>query len=143
MIGFYKTKSGLDAHILAIVPYNKCKPFYGFYRINTGEWIEARWSDKGQFSYSPSDYDLVGFKRKATSTDRKRVAIGARDGWNCHYCGIELNIETATIDHFIPKSKCGSNELRNLVLSCKSCNQEKGSNIWQKNHKLHLNNEAK
>lgn len=62
--------------------------------------------------------------------------IAERDGWDCHYCTVSLNIETATIDHFIPKSKCGSNDLRNLVLSCKSCNQEKSSFIWSKHHKL-------
>lgn len=42
----------------------------------------------------------------------------------CAYCG-ELMIE-GTIDHILPKSSGGSNELHNLLLCCRECNADKG-----------------
>jgi len=43
----------------------------------------------------------------------------------CVYCGatkVPLQIE-----HVIPKCKCGSNRISNLVIACELCNQKKGS----------------
>lgn len=45
----------------------------------------------------------------------------------CHYCGKKLRREQATVDHVIPKSKGGSNNSSNFVLSCAPCNTSKGS----------------
>lgn len=50
----------------------------------------------------------------------------------CFYCGLEIVSKPINayplqkhIDHFYPKSKGGSNDPRNLVPSCMSCNLEK------------------
>ncbi len=47
----------------------------------------------------------------------------------CFYCKTPLNFFTATLDHVIPKSKKGTNNLYNLVVSCTHCNCEKGSSL--------------
>lgn len=61
----------------------------------------------------------------------KRIeTLARRDGWRCHYCGALLGQygeEEPTVDHFVPWSEGGANALWNLVLSCKACNQDKGS----------------
>jgi 5-methylcytosine-specific restriction endonuclease McrA len=44
----------------------------------------------------------------------------------CIYCGIPLTYDTATLDHIIPKSRRGTDQLANLVLCCNQCNEEKG-----------------
>lgn len=41
---------------------------------------------------------------------------------NCWYCGSE---NPDTVDHVIPVSKGGADDLDNLVLSCKRCNSRK------------------
>ena len=43
----------------------------------------------------------------------------------CVYCHTPLDKYTITIDHYIPKSKGGSNKLENLVAACKECNNKK------------------
>lgn len=40
--------------------------------------------------------------------------------------------DVVSFDHFIPSSKGGSDEISNLVLSCKSCNQAKKDDLIEK-----------
>ena len=47
----------------------------------------------------------------------------------CFYCGEPLTIKDSTIDHWIPKSRGGPNEMDNLRLSCLTCNRLKGSTL--------------
>lgn len=65
-------------------------------------------------------------------TKRNRPAILQqlieRDGSSCRYCGIHCESEdNLTIEHLIPKSRGGSNHLKNLAITCKACNNHKGS----------------
>jgi 5-methylcytosine-specific restriction endonuclease McrA len=48
---------------------------------------------------------------------------------SCKYCGVELTLETSTLDHVIPRSKGGKTEGGNLVLACKTCNGNKADKI--------------
>ena len=53
--------------------------------------------------------------------------------WQCAYCGEHLTIDTATLDHIIPKFKGGHSVKSNLCCCCSHCNSEKGSdglNSW-------------
>ncbi len=43
----------------------------------------------------------------------------------CYYCGVELNTESCTVDHVLPKFHGGDDSIDNLVLACKSCNSSK------------------
>lgn len=57
-----------------------------------------------------------------------------RDGEICRYCS--KTTRPFTIDHILPRSKGGSNELDNLTISCVSCNLSKGDKLlseWQPN----------
>lgn len=48
-----------------------------------------------------------------------------RDGRGCWLCGRLLTLETATIDHVIPKSDGGGNDDDNLRCACWRCNHRK------------------
>ena len=54
-----------------------------------------------------------------------RYRIYYRDDWKCVYCGASLREGDATLDHFIPRSKGGTNKSTNLVSSCVRCNSSK------------------
>ena len=47
----------------------------------------------------------------------------------CKYCGVALQWESSTVDHVVPISKGGTNDLQNLVLACKPCNTRKGNKL--------------
>ena len=62
---------------------------------------------------------------------RFRESIFEEWNWHCAYCDRQLDNQTATIDHIIPKHKGGHNTRNNLVCSCQPCNQKKGSSAWK------------
>ncbi len=55
--------------------------------------------------------------------------IYERDGKKCVFCGKNLKFKQMSIDHYFPKSRGGTNDVFNLVLSCKRCNTLKSSRI--------------
>lgn len=57
----------------------------------------------------------------------KRDYVFWRDGGKCTYCGIRVTDSNHHIDHKTALARGGSNELRNLTLSCQSCNLSKGT----------------
>lgn len=62
--------------------------------------------------------------------DRKTVnlvlSLAQRDGWGCCYCQTMLDIDTATIEHFLSVTSGGNSHPANLALSCAPCNEEAG-----------------
>ena len=72
-------------------------------------------------------------KRKRTHIPRgMRHEVFKRDNYTCVECGAKKEDGvTLHIDHIIPVSKGGSDELSNLQTLCEDCNLNK-SNIIQK-----------
>jgi 5-methylcytosine-specific restriction endonuclease McrA len=65
-------------------------------------------------------------------------AVAKRDGWDCHYCnkpvrpynevpgGRETRLQfAATLEHIVPQSQGGTNDMENLVIACFQCNASK------------------
>jgi len=47
----------------------------------------------------------------------------------CTYCRCQLQWKESTIDHVVPLSKGGTNDLENLALACHPCNSLKGNKL--------------
>jgi 5-methylcytosine-specific restriction endonuclease McrA len=72
-------------------------------------------------------------------TETERRAIMARDGMRCRYCGAALRkfreawqfnhdgTRPAHVDHVVPRARGGQNDPSNLLLSCETCNEQKGA----------------
>ena len=74
--------------------------------------INGRWIGEQKVTY---------FKwRKIVTAELKR-----RDGNSCGYCGIAWPQLEYHVDHIIPASRGGGDELDNLVLACEFCNMAK------------------
>lgn len=76
-------------------------------------------------------------------TRELRELVIERDGNVCRYCGEECKpylkphgwnrvrkMSGVEIDHVIPKSRGGTDDLDNLVVSCAPCNRRKYAKVW-------------
>ena len=70
--------------------------------------------------------DRTMIKRRAF-TKEEREYIYRRDNGICQLCGEKLQYEDMTIDHAIPLSDGGRNEISNYQCSCLACNQLKNN----------------
>lgn len=61
--------------------------------------------------------------------NREKSYIYEREYKRCFYCKKDLKYRQITLDHYYPRSKGGTKEIFNLVLSCKKCNRLKGNKI--------------
>lgn len=57
---------------------------------------------------------------------KKRWLVFKKDMYKCVKCGSDSDL---TIDHVMPASKGGSNDISNLQTLCRSCNSSKGDRI--------------
>ena len=75
-----------------------------------------------------ADYAANEATRGQNKNTRKRVShaiLYRRQGGYCAGCGHHLQSRNLTIDHVVPSSKGGSDDISNLQLLCHACNQLK------------------
>lgn len=72
----------------------------------------------------------------------ERFKIFQRDGFRCVYCGRGGREVVLHVDHIVPVSKGGTNDINNLCTSCRECNIGKMTqDVEAKNdikHKKHI-----
>lgn len=69
-------------------------------------------------------------KRSRYISASTRVNVLRRDNYRCVFCGVSAKKAELQIDHIIPFSKGGSNEIDNLQTLCIDCNQGKGNRFF-------------
>ena len=70
-----------------------------------------------------------------------RHKVFVRDNYRCVECGATNKETTLEIDHIIPVSKGGTNDISNLQTLCRECNRAKSATIWnQQKHNSFNNN---
>jgi hypothetical protein len=67
----------------------------------------------------------VTVKASNVSWRRLREIVRKRDGQRCYYCGAIAS--NGHVDHLVPLSRNGTDNLSNLAWACQSCNTAKGS----------------
>ncbi len=69
-------------------------------------------------------------EERESFTEEEREKIAAKSDHKCVKCGKKVFFGYgATIDHYVPLKKGGTNDRVNLVMMCEDCNQAKGSKV--------------
>ena len=70
-------------------------------------------------------------------TEEEKNRIAMKSDFRCCHCGKKAYFGyQASVEHFIPLSKGGTNRDINLVMLCKDCNKSKGNFIYAPRHYL-------
>jgi len=64
-----------------------------------------------------------------------RHQVSAKYKFKCKYCGRSVRHVKCHVDHIIPLSRGGTNDIDNLCLACQDCNLRKYNKIYAKDSK--------
>ena len=124
---------------------NKLKPF----RFNGGEgnpkWIDGRFTknlkyyqdflkkwkkrNRGKCNVYNQKYRIRKYEADGSFTPQEWETLKAQYNWTCPHCGKREPEIKLTIDHIIPLSRGGSNNIENIQPLCGICNSKKGNKI--------------
>jgi 5-methylcytosine-specific restriction endonuclease McrA len=62
-------------------------------------------------------------------TPEIRFQIFHRDHYTCQYCGATGADGPLEVDHVLPQSERGDDDLSNLVTACRDCNRRKSGKV--------------
>lgn len=68
-------------------------------------------------------------KRRSPISPKLRFEVFKRDKFSCRYCGACGKDVELEVDHIIPISRGGKDELSNLKTACWDCNRGKGDSV--------------
>jgi len=78
----------------------------------------------------------LGLKKMEKGTNKReplpksiRFEVFKRDSFKCHYCGRQAPDVILEVDHIIPVAEGGTNDIFNLVTSCRDCNRGKSKKL--------------
>lgn len=66
-------------------------------------------------------------KRSTTKKLRSRLRLYQRFNGICYWCQKRVSFREASRDHIEPKGSGGTDAIGNLLLSCRACNNARGS----------------
>lgn len=74
---------------------------------------------------------MTEIQKNDAANKRRRLVIRLLRKYDaaCFYCSIPLNIDTCTVDHYIPRAAGGSNHIDNLRPACFPCNNDKADRV--------------
>ena len=71
-------------------------------------------------------------------SDKKRFAVFNKTNGRCAYCGVELEYDGVWhMEHILPRSRGGKNEISNMLATCGKCNCRKHSRTLEE-YREHL-----
>jgi len=84
----------------------------------------------------PAVVMIKKYIKKNSNVRFSKYNVMLRDNFSCQYCGIDLTLSTATMDHVLPVSKGGPTTFENVVTSCQPCNTAKGDKLFPQPNKI-------
>lgn len=68
----------------------------------------------------------MGENKRKSIPKSVRFEVFKRDSFKCQYCGASAPDVILEVDHIVPVTEGGENDMMNLITSCRDCNRGKG-----------------
>lgn len=124
----HQCQSSLRA-ITSVTGMSRRKAIYEIAKlVDLGLIVVIRQEDAITGQYHPNRYvipPLPPLSEQDASQFHNRDLVLTKNDGRCVYCGDPAD----TIDHVIPRSKGGTDDLDNLVPACRDCNSRKGNRL--------------
>lgn len=92
--------------------------------IDAEMWAQKKVYSPDLVSDNQAEINVSYRASVAYDYQKHRSFVYQRDGHRCVYCGAHQNL---SLDHVVPLSRGGSNDLDNLATACRSCNSQKSN----------------
>lgn len=92
-------------------------------KLNYFEWI--KFLEKTNNNTEGLSEKLDYLTKRTNLNYYRDYLFRALNSHNCFYCGVSLQNKKVEVDHFIPWSYIKDDKIWNLVLSCRTCNNNK------------------
>jgi len=101
------------------------------FEIESGELMLFSIDDISHTSIHPSIIEPIKYFNRESISQQTRQEIFNRCNKQCELKLVGCTNNADTIDHWIPVTRGGSNDLDNLRGSCLHCNQVKSTRLWE------------
>ena len=108
----------------------KLNPLQKFVRVSIREFINDINASKPKKKLEKNKKITKAEKRSRYISSSVRVDVLKRDRFSCVFCGTTAKETQLQIDHIIPFSKGGSNNISNLQTLCVECNRGKSDRFF-------------
>ncbi len=82
----------------------------------------------GWLTYTPPSPAPVNPGKRRKMSTKKALAVFDKNGYRCISCGSRKEL---TVDHIVPITRGGTDDMGNLQTLCRSCNAAKGNKIQE------------
>lgn len=125
-----KDASPLSVLPLSAISWQEAIKYMCLDRVTVLEWYDdwivhsANWETK-----VPAVMMVKDYVKQKTYPRFSKFNVTLRDRYTCQYCGTRISQKSVTMDHVYPVSMGGKTCWENIVASCITCNQNKGSKL--------------
>lgn len=115
-----------------VYPFSKKKTVYvsGNNINGTTNYVTTKTCVKAAFEIAALSYEVRSgndIKKRKNLSKKKKMLYATNK--LCHWCKMEMSYKEATVEHLVPLSKGGTNDIKNLRLAHQSCNQDRGNKM--------------
>jgi hypothetical protein len=89
-----------------------------------------------QFANSTNSQRSLEMVMKSKQKKSRKQQLDKKDGSCCWWCGKDLAPSEQTLEHMIPRSMGGGNNLENLRIACRQCNSSRRNNPFPPNYSV-------
>lgn len=110
---------------LSAIPWQSAVKLYLLNKVNVLDTYDEIIHSQQLSLPKPSVIITREYYKNRYVPEFSRINLLYRDDFTCQYCSHTFAPRDLTMDHVIPRSQGGGKSFKNIVMSCRRCNEDK------------------